>query len=112
MVLQILADAGQVADQWNIEVAEVLRRANTGEHEQLRRSDRASAQNNFALSSLLYAAVALLKAHDCRALAFKINSERMCASAHSEVGPRCRWMQKGRGRAVPLAVKLRYLIKA
>src|SRR6185437_13532868 len=112
MVLQVLAHAGQIANQRDIKSAQMFCRAYAGEHEQLRRANRAAAQDNFPLNTLLRASTALLEANDSCALVFKINSKNMGVSLYSEVWPRHDRMQEGRSRAMALAIKLRNLVKA
>src|SRR5215472_10071979 len=112
MILQILANARQIADHGDIEVAQVLRRANAGEHENLRRSDCTAAQDDLALRALLRASGALLKAHNRGTLALEVNSKDVSICPHGEVGARGGRMQESRRGAVPLAVELRHLVKA
>src|SRR4029077_7655550 len=48
MILQVLSDARAVGDNLDPERTQRRRRSNAGEHEKMRRADRARAENNFA----------------------------------------------------------------
>src|SRR5215467_4172948 len=104
MVLQVLAHTRHIADHGDIEAPQLGGRPYSREHEQLWRSDSASAQYDLALRPLLGAVVAVLKADDRSALSLKINAERVRVSFDSEIAARHDWMQKCSRRAVPLAV--------
>ena len=111
MVLQVLADARQVAGYGDAEIAQVRGRANTGEHEKLRRSNGPGAKDDLALGALLHAAALVLEADGGRAAAFKTDAIDLRIGAQGQVGARGRGMQKCRRRAVPLTPGLRHLVK-
>ncbi len=71
VVLQVLADAGQVVHQWNAEGGQQCRRAHAGALQDLRRGDRTGAQQHLAACGGVdrLGAVAGQVAHAHRALA-------------------------------------------
>src|SRR5947209_8640064 len=112
MVLQIPADSGQITDYGNMKLTQMLRRTDAGQHEQLRRADGPSAENDLALRALLAAAVCVGKADDRGVAAFKVNSKNVSLGADSQIGPRHCRAQKCRCSAVTLALGLCDLIQS
>src|SRR5215470_2795092 len=110
MVLKVGADSGQVAKDGYIQRPQMVRRANSGKHEQLRRTDSAGANNDLPLCVLLPAAAQVLEADEGRPLALKENLKRLDVGAHGQAGARHSRAQKRSRGAVPLALSLRKLV--
>src|SRR5215472_10054610 len=88
----------------------MVRRSNSGKHEQLRRTDSAGANNDLPLRALLPADAHVLEADEGRPFAVKENLKRMDVGAHGQVGARHSRAQKRSRGAVPLTVPLRKLV--
>ena len=86
MILQVLADAGQVADHANAEFAEFRRRPDAGELQQLWRVDRAGRDDHLAARPHLMQRAAALVAHARRAPPLEQDARREGVGAHGEVG--------------------------
>ncbi len=69
--MEIFADAGQVSHNWNIELPEVIRIADTGEQEKLGRFDGACTNDGFVLRPDGLQAAVLAVFHAETALAFE-----------------------------------------
>ena len=98
MVLQVLADAGQVVHDVDAERRELRGVADAGELQQLRRVDRAAAEDHLARADRL---AADLDADGARALEHDAVDER--AAAHLEVRALHHRMQVRARRAQPAA---------
>src|ERR1700731_4536822 len=104
MIVQVLTDAGEIGVYDYTEVAQLCRGADTGQQEYLRRSDRASAQDDFAF-----------RTDDVRVAVFRVLSSaasrtvhhqlpNVCVRHDREIGPRQRGSQVGVGRTLPFVV--------
>src|SRR4029077_18053568 len=99
MVLQILADAGQVLDDVDSKAAKRLRFPDSREHQKLRAMDGAGSKDHFLVGrDILYGAV--YHQFDTHATsAFEVQFHHVGAEQQSEVRPRQRWAEEGANRA-------------
>ena len=105
MVLEIRADAGQVVDDCDAVLLQLPGRADAGEHQKLRRVDRAAAQDDFAprLDGADRIALPVFQAADAPAL--KQQAGRHCIGRDGEIGAPRRRLQIGvRGAPAPAPV--------
>ena len=99
VVLQVFADAGQVVDHGYAVFLEQRRRAHAGQLQQLRRLQRAGAQEDFARSPHAARFTARDVAHAAGALALEQHAGRVRSRFHGQVGTPARRAQVGhRGR--------------
>ncbi len=86
VVLQVGADAGEVRNDRQVEPAQGVGLADAGQHQELRRIDRAAAQDHFAPGAReAHRAAAGVFDPDC-APAFEYDAQRQAARQHAQVG--------------------------
>src|SRR4029453_10572937 len=98
VVLQVLADAGQVLDDLDPERAELGRRSDARELEQLRRVDRPAAEPDPPGPRRARAAARARVLDADRTVALEQDAGRKRERLDLEVGPPHRWMEVGAGR--------------
>ncbi len=111
MVLQVRADAGRVVDHVDAVPAKHRRRADTGQHEQLRRVDRTAAEQHFACDGLVPGASSPHVRDAAGAPALEGDSAGLRAGAHHEVASPQRGAQVGRRARAARAALLRDLVE-
>ena len=84
MVAQVLPDARQVMHQRNAKLSEVRGRAHAGQHQNLRRADRARAQH-YLVAEYLKGFAARLHLHAHRTLALEQDALRGAVCANRQV---------------------------
>ena len=99
MVLQVCADAGQIVDDPDAVFLQMPGRADAGEHEKLRRVDRAAAQDDFAAGVGGAQRAALPVFDAARAPSVQDQPRRQRAARHMQVGAPARRLQIGVRRA-------------
>ncbi len=119
MVLQVLADAGQVLHHRNPQRAQMRRRAHARSHQQLRRTERPRRHDHLAPRAQRLGAAAAVHRHARRALAFEDDAQRLRAGQHRQQAPSA--VERGVGsvaamqigaRGIPaLPVELRDLVE-
>src|SRR5690349_14472137 len=112
MVLQIAPDRGAISDDRNAKVPQELFRTDTREHQDLRRVDGATAQDDFRarLGTERFAPPAVFNTRRPRALKVDALDERIGFDA--QVGARTGWVEIGAGGAPAPAVRDRHLVGA
>jgi hypothetical protein len=88
VILQIPSHPGQVRHDLDAVTPQLVSRTDAGEQQQLRRVDRAAAQQDLAIGADAEEASALDEFDACRAIAFKKNPRGLCAGANLEVRSR------------------------
>ncbi|CAB5027929.1 unannotated protein [freshwater metagenome] len=84
--MEIGADSRQVMTKLNANLRKVVGRANPGDHQDLRRADRAGGENHVTrCGEQLLAAAAVEIANSDRALPFQLNTLHSCAGYHFKV---------------------------
>src|SRR6476660_9670812 len=95
MVLQVLANAGQVLDEVNSKTAECLRFSDAREHQKLRAMDGACGKDHFFVGcDIFYGSIYhYLDAHATSV--FKVQFHHVGVEQQREVRPRQGWAQEG-----------------
>jgi hypothetical protein len=86
VLLEILPDAGQVVLHRDAGLLQMVRRADTRQHEQLRRVDGAAGQDYFTFSAIAQDAAVLRELDADGALALEQHAEREGAGLYVHVG--------------------------
>src|SRR5258708_33375199 len=104
MIMKIFTDSSNISHHTNTQLLEVLSWPNTGEQEQLRGIDGATAKDDLLLRpDLLFAA--LLKRGDANSTcSFKQDARRQRLGPDGEIGTAHHGMQIADGCAVPFAL--------
>src|ERR1700678_266740 len=96
MIAQILADSGQIRDQWNVVPGEFGSRPDPREHQELRGVDGASTDDDLAPHPRLSLLRAHAVAYSHRAAAFDQDLASQRVGDDGEVGTSLRGAQIGR----------------
>ena len=105
MILQIGADAGPVEHDRNAVLAQMLRRPDAGEQQDLRRADRAGGENDFAAAARHARRAVLPPAHAGGALAVEHQAFDQAAGFEPQIGAIEHRLEKGaRRRDAPAAL--------
>src|SRR4051794_38812572 len=111
MVLQVLSDAGQMMPAFDAVFGKRRAVADAGQHQKLRRLERARRYDDLAAGADLPRLLALAGFDADRALAFEQDARRLRKSLDAQIRARCHVrMQIGPRGAPALAVLLRHLI--
>ncbi len=86
VVAQVLADAGDVAHQRDVEAGEFIAVADARQHQQLRRVDRAHRDDDLGVGVHAQARAAVAEVHADRCLVFEADPLHQGASQHRQVG--------------------------
>jgi hypothetical protein len=113
MVLQVLADAGQMMHRGDAVACERFAVADTGQHQQMRAMKRARRQDHLAAGAQLADLLALPVLDADRALALEQDARGMRLRLHPQVGTVCDVRMNIAARRAPaLAILLRHLVGA
>ena len=106
MILQVRSDARAVEQHRDAAIAQMVGRADAGQHEKLRRSDRACAEDDLAIGLHRIDRTAALHPHAVRPTAVERNGEHGGIRFDMKIRTRQRGMQKCPRRAPAFAVFL------
>src|SRR6478752_1523902 len=95
MVLQILANAGQVLDDVDSKAAKRLRLPNAREHQKLRAIDGARGKDHFLVGSDVLHRAIFVDLDADTTCAFEVQLHHAGVEQQSEVRPQQRWVQEG-----------------
>ena len=113
MVLKILADAGRIEDDFDAGLAQMRRRTNARQHQDLRRLQRAGAEDDFTAGAQLADSVILLVFDADGAAALEQNFSHARAAFDPQIiAPPDMGLKIGARRAPALAIFLSQLIDA